>query len=95
MIASPGVSRPCLLQVAGDLHMGGRASAESAQPSAFGGASAPDAGPDGVRDSQSDGTLIESDLEVGCVGAARSTWSLSCANPTWSILLQRGWSFEW
>lgn len=69
-ITSHTVSRHCLLQVAGDLHVGGRASAESARPSAFEGASAADAGPDDVRDSQSDGTLIESDLEVGCNYAA-------------------------
>ena len=63
---SNDLSRRCTFQVAGDLHVGGRASADSARPSAIGGASAAGAGPDDVRDSQSDGTLIESDLEVRC-----------------------------
>lgn len=51
------------LQVAGDLHTGGRASGESAR-SPFDGTSAADAAPDDIRDSQSDGTLAESELEV-------------------------------
>lgn len=49
------------LQVAGDLHMG-RASSDSARPSAF--EATADEAPDDVRDSQSDGTLQESELDV-------------------------------